>query len=96
MRCGVLHQGRLGHPKMQYARILFTLPNPRGAILHNNIIGDALNLDAITFCRDMVQSALRWYEAKQDDPNVLANLPRLVQYHENGLRPYVVGIPLIA
>jgi len=27
LRCGVSHQGRLGHPNFQYERILFTIPN---------------------------------------------------------------------
>jgi hypothetical protein len=27
LRCGIVHQGRLGHPSMQYGRIILTLPN---------------------------------------------------------------------
>lgn len=96
MRCGVVHQGRLGHPKMQYARVLFTLPNTSNNVFHQNIINDALNLDAVIFCRDMAGAVARWYTAKQHDPNVMANLPRLVQFHEQGLAPYMVGMPLIA
>lgn len=96
MRCGVVHQGRLGHPKMQYARVLFTLPNAHNNVFHQNIINDALNLDAVIFCRDMAGAVARWYAAKQNDPNVTANLPRLVQFHEHGLAPYMVGMPLIA
>ena len=81
---------------MQYARVLFTVPNVNRNVFHNNILNDALNLDLTIFCRDMVQSVSRWYEAKQADPNVIANMPRLLKYRENGLAPYMVGIPLIA
>lgn len=95
LRCGVLHQGRLGHPKSQYDRILFTLPDVKG-VVHNVLIDDVLNLDLATFCHDMINAVSRWYVAKHDDPIVLRNLPRLVQYHANGLAPYIVGIPLIA
>ncbi len=96
LRCGVVHQGRLGHRNMQYARILFTVPNDQNNFFHNNIINDALNLDVMTFCNDMVRAIDRWFVEKCDEPNVLANLPRLVQYHPNGLAPYMVGMPLIA
>lgn len=96
MRCGVVHQGRLGHPRMQYARILFTLPNPNRNVFHRNVINDALNLDVVIFCRDMVRAVEQWYAAKHNDPNVVANLPRLMRHHERGLAPYMVGMPLIA
>lgn len=96
LRCGVLHQGQLGHPDCQYARILFTIPNAAGNVFHRNIIDDALNLDVVTFCRNMIDAVSRWYAANQNDPNVQRNLPRLVQYHAQGLAPYMVGMPLIA
>lgn len=95
LRCGVIHQGWIGHNQMQYARVLFTVPNVNRNIFHNNIINDALNLDVTLFCSDMLQSVSRWYEAKQADPNVITNMPRLVQYRANGLAPYMVGMPLI-
>ena len=97
LRCGVLHQGRLGHKGMQYARVLFTLPDiVRGNYAHGNVMNDALNLDAITFCRDMVGCVMDWYAAKKGDANVVKNLSRLVQLHENGLSPYITGVPVIA
>jgi hypothetical protein len=95
LRCGVVHQGRLGHPDSQYSRILFTLPNASQNVCHRNIMRDALNLDVTLFCHDMVGAVSRWYAAKQNDSNVKSNLPRLVQYREQGLGPYLVGIPLI-
>jgi hypothetical protein len=96
LRCGVVHQGRMGHDRMQYARVLFTVPNAQGNVFHRNLLNDALNLDVIIFCRDMVQCVEQWYAAQQNDPNVLANLPRLVQFRPRGLSPYMVGMPLIA
>lgn len=86
----------MGHRGMHYSRVLFTLPDAANNVLHDNVIDDALNLDAVTFCQDMVQAVLRWYDASKNDPNVVSNLPRLFQYHENGLAPYIVGVPLIA
>ena len=96
MRCGLVHQGRSGHPKSQYSRVIFTIPIASGNYFHNNVANDALNLDAPTFCRDMIGATTRWYIAKQADPNVVANLPRLMRLHPNGLAPYMVGMPVIA
>jgi hypothetical protein len=81
---------------MQYARVLFTVPNANRIIFHCNVVDDALNLDVVTFCHDMIRAVERWYTAKQANPNVVANMPRLVQFHANGLAPYLVGAPLIA
>lgn len=96
LRCGLIHQGRFGQGNMQYDRILFTLPNPQRNIYHQNIMNDALNLDAATFSRDMLQAVKGWYAAKQTDPVVQGNLPRLLQFYPQGLAPYMVGMPLIA
>jgi len=82
LRCGVVHQGRLGHHKSQYSRVLFTVPNTAQITLHLGEINDALNLDIMSFCHDMINATLRWYTAQQDNAHVKVNLPRLVQYRE--------------
>jgi hypothetical protein len=85
---------------MQYARILFTIPiaipSKDRFKFHNNIMDDVLNLDAPTFCRDVVASVSAWYAAKSSDPVVQANVPRLLRLHPSGLAPYMIGVPLIA
>ncbi len=96
LRCGVLHQGRFGHPRMQYDRVLFTIPDGRGTVLHNNIMSDALNLDARWFCSDVLESVSRWSEAKRSDPIVQGNMGRLLKLHPHGLPPYITGVPVIA
>lgn len=96
LRCSVLHQGKLGRPGMQYSRVLFTIPNSRNIVLHNNIINDALNLDVVHFCNDVIAAARNWLAAKHDDVCVIENLPNLVRYRPQGLSPYIVGLPLIA
>lgn len=95
LRCGILHQGRLGHPGSQYARVIFGLPG-RGMTLHCTIVNDALQLNALIFCRGVLASVRAWFAAHQNDPNVLANYPNLVQYRPQGLAPYGTGMPVIA
>lgn len=94
LRCGVVHQGKSGYRKMQYSRIIFALPNSN--FIHNNVCDDALNVDAETFCRDMLKAVSRWYTQKKDDTWVKANLPRLVRFYPKGLPPYIVGVPVIS
>ena len=96
LRCGVLHQGRCGHPNSQYGRVIFTIPNAQRNVFHNNIINDALNLDAPQFCADVVQSVRDWFVGSQHLVNVKANLPNLVRFRPHGLSPYMVGMPVIA
>ena len=95
LRSGVIHQGRFGHPGSQFSRVFFTLPDPSRNIFHNNVVGDALNLDLMIFCRDVIESVRTWHNAKKSDPTVQSNLQRLVQYYPNGMPPYIVGVPVI-
>lgn len=104
LRCGVMHQGRVGHPNMQYDRIIFGLPNAERIVMHNvgmkNFIapgGDRiLTLDTITFCNDIIAAAQQWYMAQRDSRNVQTHLPKLVQYRPQGLQPYMEGVPVIS
>ena len=94
LRCGVVHQGKFGHDKMQYDRVVFTMPHSVG--LHNNVLDDVLNLDVVRFCRDVLQAVRTWRQEKSSDLTVRRNLPRLVQFRPDGIEPYIVGLPVIA
>jgi len=96
LRCGVVHQGKLGHQNMQYSRIVFTLPVSDKTSIHNNVVNDALNLDAVTFCRDMIDAVSRWYIQNKNGTWVKANLPRLIRLYPKGLPPYITGVPVIS
>lgn len=96
LRNGVIHQGKFGHAKMQYSRIIFTIPNAQNNVFHNNIVNDALNLDAVVFCHDVLAAAREWFHQNQSDAAVMANLPRLVQFRPEGISPHMVGMPVIS
>ncbi len=98
LRCGVFHQGRLNDPRpgLQYERIVFTLPAESGNTFVRCVLNNAYFTDAHRFCNDMIASAEDWYSAKNTDPNVEKNLLRLVQYRQWGLKPYIVGVPVVA
>lgn len=96
MRCGVVHQGRFGHRNMQYSRVIFMLPDGRGTTFHDCVLNDAYFYTVEEFCREIINGVREWFALHQTDPNVIANLPRLVQVHPTGLSPYVLGQPVIA
>ncbi|HKN00676.1 MAG TPA: hypothetical protein VJX23_09195 [Candidatus Binataceae bacterium] len=96
LRCGVFHRGRLNDPRpgLQYERIVFTLPS--NLTLTEGRFNNVYFTDAHRFCADMIASAEKWYAAKQKDTNVEKNILRLVQYRAHGLKPYIVGVPVVA
>ena len=95
IRCGVVHQGRLGFPGKQFGRVIFSVPTSQGHIFHNNVINDALQFDAVLFTRTILNAVRGWVKRSAADPNVQANLPNLIQHRSQGLAPYIVGVPII-
>lgn len=94
-RCSLLHQGRSQHPKMSYSRILFLEPGASTNVFHNNVVGDALNIDVRIFCQDIVAGVRSWLPAASATENFRNNYPRFMQRYPNGLPPYIVGAPVI-
>src|SRR5688572_25497386 len=54
LRCSMLHQARFEPHKGSYSRVLFIEPGTSGILMHNNIMGDALNIDVQRFVVDML------------------------------------------
>jgi hypothetical protein len=97
LRCGVLHQGRCGHARMPYARIIFTMPTTEGRVSHNRIIKDALNVDLALFSFSVVHAVREWLQRNAQNPTLHANLPNLVRVHAHGMPPYIdIDMPVIA
>jgi hypothetical protein len=94
MRCGVLHNGRFGDLKHSVARVIFALPG--GGTFVNCQANDAYIYSVVDFCRNFTNAASRWFEKNKDDPIVRANLPRMIQYRPDGLRPFIGGVPVLA
>lgn len=92
-RNGVVHQGRANHQNLGYERIIFVEPG-HGLTAHNNIMNDAFNIDVGQFCTDMVESARDWIKATEHTDNFQRNIVHLLQRHDNGLPPYIVGLPV--
>jgi len=95
MRCGVLHNGRFGDLKHNVGRIIFTISNT-GIVPTNIKLDDAYFYSVIKFCQNFTSAVYAWSEANREDPIMIANLPRLMQYRPGGLAPYIVGPTVLA
>jgi len=96
LRCGVIHQGRMGIPGRDFARVIFTFPDSGLNVFHNNVMNDALQFDAVRFCQSIISAARAWTFIAAENPIVRANADNLVQLRSNGMPPYIVGAPVIA
>jgi hypothetical protein len=95
MRCTALHTGRYGGGMDTVARVIFSIPNPQGNTFTDCRLNDAYFYSVVDFCRNLCQATAVWYENHKHDPIVVANSARMVQYHMNGIAPYVSGSPVI-
>lgn len=94
-RCAVLHQGRAQHPKLGFSRILFVEPGATTNVFHNNVLNDALNIDASIFCNDVLAGANAWLHVAESSANYKNNFPLFMQRYPGGLPPYIVGVSVI-
>lgn len=94
-RCGVLHNGKFGGLKHEVKRVVFVAPYDGNAWVSIRV-GDVYMYSMMEFCEAVIDATDRWYADSKDNPNVAANAERLVKFRPNGMRPFGVGIPLIA
>lgn len=97
IRCGVLHNGRFGdrHKKSDVGRIIF-IPPGSPFVMTNCVVNDAYIYSVTSFCQNFTKAVFNWFEKHRDDPNVVSNMPKFMQYRENGMAPYVVGAVVLA
>jgi hypothetical protein len=95
-RCSFLHQGSTQHTQSSYSRIVFVEPGASNAVLHMNIMNDALNIDVKTFCQEMVLAARNWIAQVSGTQPYEANLLSFVTRYPSGLAPYIGGVPVIS
>ena len=99
-RCAMLHEGKMKHHKIEHSRIIFLVPN-NTFFLSGNIFKDinwdnSINIDLPMFCNEMINCATQWWEENKNNEVVKENYKTIVKYYNNGLEPFIVGIPVIA
>ena len=97
-RCAMLHQGRAVHSGLGYDRVLFLEPRfvaATGWTFHNNVLNGALNLDLVTFCKDVTDGARIWLRTAQGSANYVKNFDQSFRRFPNGLPPFIIGAPVV-
>lgn len=94
-RCSCVHQG-VGTGKLEtYSRIVFLYPNSCFTT-HNNVLNDALNIDIILFCKQILSCTRQWLLDNQNNSIVKRNYQNLIKIYPEGLEPYISGFPVIS
>jgi len=94
-RCSLLHQGSTQHPKSPYSRIIFIEPGASTNVIHYGVMNDALCIDVPSFCRELIAGAKLWLQSVEGTEPYEGNNNRFVRRYDNGLSPYIVGLPVI-
>ena len=94
-RCSLLHQGRTVHPKSNFARIIFIEPGVTTNVFHNCVVKDALLIDVQLFISDLLAATRQWLVSAQNTETFKKNFAAFVARHPEGLKPYVIGMPII-
>lgn len=95
-RCSMLHRGTSQHPKSSFSRVLFVEPGVTTNVFHCNLMNDALNIDVNVFCRAIVQAADSWLDRVEGTDPYESNAAKFMRRYVSGLRPYIVGVPVIS
>ncbi|WP_461632268.1 hypothetical protein [Labilibaculum euxinus] len=96
LRCATIHQGKLNHTNANYSKIIFQLPDNFGNTVHCTIFNNTvMNVSLEIFIEDVISGFEKWYNERSNVDFVAKNIENTVQYRENGLPPYLVGIPVL-
>ncbi len=96
IRCAALHQGKLNNDNNpKFRKIIFQIPTPNGNIFHNNILGDSINLNIEIFIRDIIKGFEQWRKEHEGNPIVDKNQKESINFYPNGLKGYMIGMPLM-
>jgi len=94
-RCSLLHQGTTQHPKSPFSRIIFVEPHATTNTIHNCIMNDALCIDLQSFCREVIAGVRTWLNHVEKTELFKVNYEKFVRRHPEGLKPYIVGVPVV-
>lgn len=94
-RCSMLHQGRTVHPKNTFERIIFIEPRSTTNKFHYVLMNKALCIDLVDFCKEVIAGAKMWMESVEGTEQYKINYQNFAKRHETGLKPYIVGVPVI-
>jgi hypothetical protein len=94
-RCSLLHQGSTQHPQSPFTRIIFIEPGATSNVIHYGVIDDVLCIDLNSFCRELISGARLWLDKVENTDRFKSNYSKFAGRHPEGLKPYIVGVPVV-
>lgn len=96
LRCGLIHQGKLGGMTGGIKQIIFLLPSKMFARFANNRFNDTYAYSIDSFCDDMMASSNDWWREMANDTQVKENAKHVLKLHPDGWSGVVSGVPVLA
>jgi hypothetical protein len=94
-RCSLIHQGSSQHSKSQFSRIIFVEPGATSNVLHYNIHDTTLCIDLYAFCLEVLSGARMWLDKAEKTERYKTNYDKFARRHPQGIKPYIVGFPVV-
>jgi hypothetical protein len=95
-RCSLLHQGMAEDDKQRttFDRIHFVEPPGNFNVIHQNMMGDTLQLQVDIFCEDYCRAAERWLHDVETDAEIQQRMAKLITIHPVSSLPVKFRYPL--
>lgn len=90
LRCASLHQGKFNHDYPKFSKIIFQVPfDGDNGGMHNNIIGNTLQLNAKIFITDIIESYGEWLLFNKENNFVKNNLEKSFSFYESKMGMFI-------
>ncbi|WP_417860437.1 hypothetical protein, partial [Winogradskyella sediminis] len=96
LRCASVHQGKFNEEYKDFEKIIFQPTTQNNIVIHRGRINNCLVMNIETFVNDFIDSYYDWTEEMKENPFYEKNLKKSFGHHPLGIKPYVVGVPIIA
>ncbi len=96
LRCASVHQGKYNEDYQDFEKIIFQPTSSNNIVIHRGLLNNCLVLNIETFVNDLIESYYIWLELMLENPFYAENIKKSFCFHPLGVRPYIVGIPIIA
>jgi hypothetical protein len=99
-RCSMLHQGASFRSNSDYKRIMFIEPGYANAEMHYVTLGAATTEPALLiqvdeFIDDLIVGCQDWLKKVSGTEPFEANYALFARRHADGLKPWLIGVPVI-
>jgi hypothetical protein len=102
LRCGVVHEGRLGNDKQKFEKVVFSLDDSWAHAMMDDPTGKKyISITVRLFCENVVEGVREWFAEHHASAAVSANMQRMFKYHTSGVQVtpgirMMVGAPCIS